>query len=278
MKHSTAKASMLAVLGICLIAAGPAPARAQKKGEPPKGGIGQAAPPPKALPPGVTKEELADYKAIYDSHDDGKVISQGEAFLAKYPMSVYLFGVYSQLTNAYLHTNQTEKMFDVGNKALALNPDSIDILPIFAWAIPRGVTSKTPDGPAQLAKAQGYARHGIELLNAMPKPEGLDDATFAKAKNENLSLCYSGLGTADMKLGKYADAVADLNKAVSLTAAPDDVDLYLLGLADMQTNHFTASSAAYTKCAANPGPMQAGCKSGIDEAKKKAQNSIEAPE
>jgi hypothetical protein len=278
MKHYTAKVSALAVLGICLIAAGPVPLHAQKKGEAPKGGLGQAAPPPKALPPGVTKPEFDDYKALYSTHDDGKIIMLGEAFIMKYPMSMYLFGVYSQLTSAYLHTNQTDKMFDVGNKALAINPDSIDVLPVLAWSIPRGVTSKTPDGPAQLAKAQTYAHHAIELLNAMAKPDGLDDASFAKAKNEDLSLCYSGLGTADMKLGKYPEAVDDLNKAVTLTASPDDVDLYLLGLADQQTNHFTAGIKAYTQCAANPGPMQAGCKSGIDETKKKAQNSIEAPE
>ena len=278
MKHYTAKVSVLAVLGICLLVAGPASAQ-KKDAPPPKGGLGGAVPPPtKALPPGVTKEEQADYKAVYDSKDDGKTIMLGEAFVTKYPISMYLFGIYSQLTSAYLHTNQTDKMFDVGNKALAINPDSIDVLPVLAWAIPRGVTAKTPDGPAQLAKAQGYAHHAIDLLKAMTKPEGMDDAVFAKAKNEDLSLCYSGLGTVDMKTGKYAEAVADLNQAVMLTASPDDVDLYLLGLADQQTNHFTAAIAAYTKCAANPGPMQAGCKSGIDEAKKKAQNSIEAPE
>src|SRR6266481_38790 len=107
MKHLTTKAVAFALLAICLIAAGTVPAGAQKKGAPPKGGLGGAAPPPtKALPPGVTKEENADYKAIYDSHDDAKTISLGEAFVMKYPMSTYLFGVYSQLTSAYLHTNQ----------------------------------------------------------------------------------------------------------------------------------------------------------------------------
>ncbi len=131
---------------------------------------------------------------------------------------------------------------------------------------------------AQLAKAETYAHHGIELLNATVKPAGMDDAAFNSAKNEKLSMCYSGLGTADVKTGKYDSAAMELDQAVTLVPMPDSVDLYLLGLADEMSNHFTKSIAAFTKCAADPqGPMLNACKSGIDEAKKKASNSIEAP-
>ena len=283
MKHFTARAGALVMAAAFILVMGqvqPAAAQKNKKDQQP-GPLGQGAPPPgkgQALPPGVTKEELAAYKAVYDARaDEGKTIMLGEAFMAQYPMSMYAGGVLSELTTAYLHTNQTDKMMDAGTKALAINPDSVDVLPVLAWAIPRSVNSKTTDGPAQLQKAEGYARHGIELLNAMPKPDGIDDAAFAKAKNEDLSLCYSGLGTADIKRGKYPEAAMELDQAVMLSATPDTVDLYLLGLADQMTNHFTKSIAAFTKCAAEAGPMQAGCKSGIDETKKKAQNSIEAP-
>jgi len=283
MKHFIARASALVMVVVFFIAVGQAqPAGPQKKGKDDQSkSLGQAAPAAKgqALPPGVTKEELAAYKVVYDARtgDEAKIVMVGEDFVAKYPMSMYIGGVYSELTTAYLHLNQTDKMLDTGTKALAINPDSVDVLPVLAWAIPRGVNSKTPDGPAQLQKAEVYARHGIELLTALAKPDGLDDAAFAKAKNENLSMCYSGLGTADIKRGKYPEAAMELDQAVTLSAQPDTVDLYLLGLADQMTSHFTKAIAAYTKCAAEAGPMQAGCKSGIDETKKKAQNSIEAP-
>jgi tetratricopeptide (TPR) repeat protein len=276
MKHFIARASSLAVLAVFLVAAGYAQ-------QPPAKSLGQGTPPPPKkgqLPPGVTKDEVAAYKAVYDARtaDDAKIISLGEAFVAKYPMSMYIYGVYAELTNAYLHTGQTDKMFDVGNKALAINPDSIDVLPVLAWAIPRSVNSKTPDGPAQIIKAEGYAHHAIELLNATPKPDGMDDAAFAAAKNEKLSMCYSGLGTADVKTGKYDTAAMELDQAVTLVPMPDSVDLYLLGLADEMSSHFTKGIAAFTKCAADPnGPMLNACKNGIEETKKKAQNSIEAP-
>jgi tetratricopeptide (TPR) repeat protein len=281
MKQFIARASALVIVVVFFMAVSQAqPSGPQKKDDQAKP-LGQGAPPPAkgaVLPPGVTKEELAAYKAVYDARtDEAKTIQMGEAFITKYPMSIYAGGVYAELTTAYLHTNQTDKMMDSGTKALAINPDSVDVLPVLAWAIPRGVNSKTPDGPAQLAKAEAYARHGIELLNAMAKPDGLDDAAFTLAKNENLSMCYSGLGTADIKRGKYPEAAMELDQAVMLSATPDTVDLYLLGLADEMTSHFTKGIAAFTKCAAEAGPMQAGCKSGLDETKKKAQNSIEAP-
>ena len=88
------------------------------------------------------------------------LIELGEAFVAKYPMSYYAGAVYGMLTATYLATDQTDKMIDAGNKALALDPDNVDVLPILAWAIPRRVNGNSRDSLAMLQKAQGYAHHG----------------------------------------------------------------------------------------------------------------------
>ena len=173
----------------------------------------------------------------------------GESFLDKYPMSLYVGAVYSALTSAYLNTNQPDKMLVAGQKALEINPDNVDVLPLMAWAIPRRVTGQTADGPKQLAEAKGYAKHGIELLTTIPKPAEMDDAAFTKAKNEKLAMCHDGLGVAEVKTGKYDDAIADLNQSVELSAIPDPVDFYLLGVSNQATSHFTDAIAAFTKCA-----------------------------
>jgi tetratricopeptide (TPR) repeat protein len=157
-----------------------------------------------------------------------------------------------------------------------INPDNIDVLPLLAWAIPRRITTQTPDGAQQLAKAQDYAKHGIQLLTTMPKPEEMDDAAFTKAKNEKLAMCHDGIGVAEVKTGKYDDAINELNQSVALSATPDPVDFYLLGVANQVTSHFTDSIAAFTKCSAE-GPLQTQCKAGLDEVKKKSENSLEAP-
>jgi hypothetical protein len=284
MRQFIAKMGLMALLATCLVPAGMAQS-GQSGGDskPAQGSAGgQAAPgsvAPTAGAPKIGKDEEKDYKAFYDNRagDPAHIVMLGEAFVTKYPMSPYLFAVYSTLTGAYLQTGNTAKMMDVGSKALFLNGDDIDVLPLMGWAIARQVTGKTPDGPAQLTKASGYAHHALDLINTMPKPAGIDDATFANAKNQKLSLCHSALGTVDIKTGKYDDAVTELNQAVTLTNMPDVVDFYLLGLADEQTSHFTEAQTAFGKCAASASSLQGACKSGVDDAKNKGKNSLEAP-
>jgi len=224
------------------------------------------------------KDELKAYKEVYDARnsDPAHMIEVGEGFLAKYPMSVYMGAVYSELASAYLNTNQPDKMVTAGTKAVEINPDNVDVLPLLAWAIPRRVTGQTPDAAQQLSKAQDYAKHGIQLLTTMPKPEEMDDAAFTKAKNEKLAMCHDGIGVAEVKTGKYDDAIAELNQSVELSATPDPVDFYLLGVANQLTSHFSDAISAFTKCS-TAGPLQPQCKAGLDDAKKKSQNSLEAP-
>jgi hypothetical protein len=229
---------------------------------------------------GAGKDELKAYKEVYDARggDPAHMIEVGEGFLAKYPMSVYAGAVYSELASAYLNSNppQADKMVIAGTKAVEINPDNVDVLPLLAWAIPRRVTGQTPDAAQQLAKAQDYAKHGIQLLTTMPKPVEMDDAAFTKAKNEKLAMCHDGIGVAEVKTGKYDDAIAELNQSVELSSTPDPVDFYLLGVANQQTSHFSDAIAAFTKCSTT-GPLQAQCKANLDDAKKKSQNSLEAP-
>src|SRR5260370_41827318 len=61
---------------------------------------------------GAAKDELKAYKEVYDARggDPPKLIEVGEAFLAKYPMSVYAGAVYSVLASAYRNTNQPAKV------------------------------------------------------------------------------------------------------------------------------------------------------------------------
>lgn len=282
MKHFMVKASALILLGFCLVPASFAQPRGQQDQQPSaKPGEGQAEGSGNAAPTGpkVSKAEMKAYKAFYDARTapDAKIIDLGESFVAKYPQSPYAAAVYSKLTGAYLHENQVEKMMTAGTKALELNPDNIDVLPVMAWAIPRRVNSKTPNGPQELQKAENYAHHGIELLASMPKPATMDDATFTKVKNDKLSMCHSGLGVVDAKLGKYDMAVTELTQAVQLASNPDPVDYYLLGISNEMTSHFTDAADAYTKCAALPSSLQATCKGSISEVKKKAKNNLEAP-
>jgi len=231
----------------------------------------QNAPAPKETgkPQKINKAEEAAYKAVLAAQggDPAMQIPVGEEFITKFPMSRYVGGVYGMLTTAYYTTGNTDKMFAAGAKALELDPDNVDVLALLAMAIPRRVKANTPDGPQQLQKAEVYARHAIELIPSLPKPETVDDATFEKAKNDKLALCHSGLGLLAIDHNKFDDARNELTQAVQLATSPDPVDYYLLGNADAQASYMNGAIAAYDKCAAT-GPLTTQCKA-REEAMKK---------
>lgn len=281
MKHSIAKTGALVLLGFFVVFVASAQNQKNKKDQKDQKGQGSTSldqEKPGEQAGAANKDELKAYKEVYEARngDPAHLIEVGEAFLIKYPMTVYAGAVYSELASAYLNTNQADKMLSAGTKAVEINPDNVDVLPLLAWAIPRRVNGQTPDAAQQLAKAQDYAKHGIQLLTTMPKPEEMDDAAFTKAKNEKLAMCHDGIGVAEVKTGKYDAAIAELNQSVELSATPDPVDFYLLGVANQLTSHFTDAIASFTKCSTT-GPLQAQCKAGLEEVKKKAQNSLEAP-
>jgi tetratricopeptide (TPR) repeat protein len=105
------------------------------------------------------------------------------------------------------------------------------------------------------------------------------DQNFVVAKNETLSMAHSGLGLVYFRRGKYADAIPELEQSVKIdpNPSPDPVNLYLLGMANQKASHFDEAAAAFTKCAAMAGGLQAACKSGADESKKQGSTQLSAP-
>jgi tetratricopeptide (TPR) repeat protein len=273
MKSSILKACASAVLGLCVItlgwSQGGGGAAAQGQAKP---GTPAAAPIPQPSKEEVTayNKYLTEEKAAADARQR---VNLGEAFVTAFPNSMYAGAVLGRLSMDYMSVNDVDKMMAAGEKALAADPNNIDVLPMLAFAIPRRNGSTAP----QLEAAMNYARRAINILGAMPKPAEFDDATFTKLKNQKLAQCRSGMGTAYFKTGRYDEAVTELSQAVKLDPDPDPVDYYILGLANDRSSHFTDAVAAYDKCASLPSTLQANCKNLSAETKKKAANSLEAP-
>jgi len=232
-----------------------------------------------AAPPPVSAEEDAAFKEFQavPNTDLTKKIELGEGLVKKYPQSRYLPPVYYTLTIAYMQTNQTQKMLDVGDKEVALQPNDIATLAILAQTISRVTNSSTPNATQQLEKAATYAKKAIEIAPTLPKPENMTDETFAAGKNQALVAAHSGLGLVLIKHGQNAEAIPEMEQAIKLDKDPDPVNYYLLGMADKSTSHFDDAIAAFNKCAAAAGPMQDTCKKQVDDTKKKSSTELSAP-
>jgi tetratricopeptide (TPR) repeat protein len=232
---------------------------------------------PNATP--VNAEEDAAYKAITDtpSSDQAKRIELGEAFVQKYPNSRYRPSVYNALTMAYLQSNQVQKMEEVADKEIALNPNDVQTMAIVAQTLPRAMNAKTPDPDKILAKSEQYSKKAIELTPTLPKPPNVTDESFSVVKNQTLAMAHGGLGLVYIRRGQFKDAIPELNQAVTLDPNPDPVNYYLLGMANAKASHFDDAAAAYGKCAALIGAMQETCKKGQEETKKLAGTQLSAP-
>jgi tetratricopeptide (TPR) repeat protein len=229
--------------------------------------------------PAPTAEENAAYKAITDTpqSDNAKRIELGNAFVDKYPSSRYRSSVYSVLVMGYLQQGEVPKMEEVGDKEIALNPNDVQVMAVLAQTIPRAISSKTPDPQKELTKAEGYAKKAIELTPTMDKPANVTDDSFTTVKKETLAMAHSGLGLVYIRRNQYSDAIPELNQAITIDPNPDQVNYYLLGMANAKASHFDDSAAAYNKCAAMPGSMSDTCKKGAEETKKLAATQLSAP-
>lgn len=223
----------------------------------------------------VSKAEEAAYKALLaaQSGDPGTRIKLGEDFVSKFPSSTYLSSIYGLLTSSYFAIGNTDKMFAAGNRAIQLDPGNVDVMSLLAMAIPRRVKATTPDGAEQLQTAETFAHRAIEMIPAMKKPAGLDDALFERAKNDKLALAHSGLGLIDFNRQEYDDARAELTQAVHLASTPDPVDYYLLGNTDMQGSYYREAADAYEKCSV-AGPLAPQCESRAASAKHDAETKL----
>ncbi len=232
---------------------------------------------PNAAP--VNAEEDTAFKALSDvpPTDQAKRIELGEAFLQKYPNSRYRSPVYGTLVMAFVQSGQVEKMEQVADKEIALNPNDVQVLAVVGQTLPRAMNSKTPNPDKVLAKAEESSRKAIELTPTIPKPATVSDDAFSTVKNQTLAMAHGGLGLVYIRRGKFSEAIPELNQSVTIDPTPDPVNYYLLGMANAKTSHFDDSVAAYNKCAATAGAMQETCKKGAEEAKKLAATQLSAP-
>jgi tetratricopeptide (TPR) repeat protein len=239
----------------------------------------QPAATPAAAAPKADPEEEAAYKAFNDTkpEDADKRIQLGETYVEKYPSGKYVALVYSGLTVAEYAKLDLPKMYADGDKALALNPDDVNVLVLVGWVIPRKYDPNDLAAESRLEKGEKYEKHALEILATLPKPANLTDEQFAKVKTQGESQAHSGLGLIYFRRQDYAASVEELKKATTDPANQDPVDYYIIGLDLTQLKRFSESADAFQKCAAIPGGMQDRCKQMGADAKKQSAATPAAP-
>ncbi|MGD0403118.1 MAG: hypothetical protein ABSB66_07965 [Candidatus Acidiferrales bacterium] len=238
------------------------------------------APQAPAEAPKIDPEEEKAYKAFYATNAPQQAdlrIKLGEQFLAKYPQSKYVEQVYARLMQDYLDKQQFDKMYDAGDKALAINPDDVTVLVVTGWVIPHIYNPDDPNAEKRLTQAEAYEKHALDVLSKLAKPANLTDEQFAKTKEQALSQAHSGLGLVYYRRQDFANSVTELQAGEKIAATPDPTDFYVMGMELQTLNRFGEAADAFQKCAQIPGSLADRCKQKTDEAKKQASPQPVAP-
>jgi tetratricopeptide (TPR) repeat protein len=220
--------------------------------------------------PADKKEEKAydKFKAV-PATDAAKKIEAGESFLKAYPKSTLAAYVYPYIVVGYIQLGQMDKGLAAAQTDLEINPKDFRTMAVLSQALARAYNPATPNAADQLVKADSYGKKALEGVPAMKKPEGMSDEIFSQTKTETEAMAHGGVGLVLLRNNKFNEAIPELEKATSLNAT-DQTNFYLLGMAEANSKMFVEAAAAFSKCAALPGNLQAACTAAAADAKKSA--------
>lgn len=219
------------------------------------------------------KEQDTAYKAFLKEQSPAKKIQLGNDFLQKYPKSLFAERVASGLVEIYRAQQDWKDTYRVADRALALQPDDVDVLTTVGWTIPHVYNPSDADADQQLNKAEAYSKHAIDVLAKMPKPPEMTDAQFAASKAKRTFQAHSALGLVYFRRDDYENSAKELALATNGNPTPDATDLFVLG-ADLQNmSRFGDAADAYGACSQIASSLQNQCKQNADASKRQADVS-----
>jgi tetratricopeptide (TPR) repeat protein len=109
------------------------------------------------------------------------------------------------------------------------------------------------DKEEKLAKADKWAKAGIEAAKTAPKPNpAMTDDQLEGFRKDLQSQAYAAMGMAATLRKKNDDAIANYKQAVAVAATPDSTVWVRLGQAYMDTGKFDDAVAAFDKALSDP--------------------------
>src|SRR5882672_5212337 len=186
-----------------------------------------------AAQPKYTMAEYNSYQAAAAEKNPAAQIKLLDDFVAKYPASALLNYIYPLYYKNYYAQKNYPKAIEYADKAIAMGDkispaERYDAHYVRAYAFN---AVQTPD-PESAKAARAAALAGLKVLDQLPKPDGVDDKTFADQKKQSLIVFNGTAATAGMAAKDYAGAIESYKAVLGL--APDDlVSNYKLGQAYM---------------------------------------------
>jgi tetratricopeptide (TPR) repeat protein len=193
-----------------------------------------AAPAPKRPPQAKTQPEYEAYQAaVKNANDPAATEKTADDFAAKFPDSELRVLLYRVAMHAYQSANNAEKMAEMAQKVLKIDPDDPEALVGAAEVIAERTRDTDLDKDQRLAEAQKEAQHALQTIDTdVAIPAGTPQEKIDTYKGFLRSSAYSVLGTISFNEKNYADAEAQFHKSIdALPSQPDPVVVLRLAIA-----------------------------------------------
>jgi tetratricopeptide (TPR) repeat protein len=213
----------------------------------------QAASPDQSQPTGTGQKVIKDpaefnaYMTAYNMTDCAQKAAAMEAFTKQYPESIVLAEALEQSMACYLQVNNQAKVEEVAKRILTLNPNSVRALAVIT-TIDRG--QATGGNAAALKEGCAYALTGLQQLANWQKAEGIDDATFAKMRDQAADIFNGMAGFCALQAKDNVKAREYYVKALKIDPTSFQ-DVYQLAIASLETNPIDKNGLWYIAKAYN---------------------------
>jgi tetratricopeptide (TPR) repeat protein len=174
-----------------------------------------------------SQDELKAYQDAASKTDPAQMEAAADAFAAKYPNSEMKSALYVRAMNLYGQANNSDKVIEMGRKAIAVDPSNPVPLVQVAAALVEGTRDTDMDRDQRLAEAAKDARAAIDNIDDLMVPPGVAPERVAAVKASIVTMAYDTLGAVDLNKKDFAAAEQNLLKAVDSSKAQPEAVVYL---------------------------------------------------
>jgi tetratricopeptide (TPR) repeat protein len=185
----------------------------------------------KKQPQWKSRDEYDAFQAMATEQDPNKKISLADAFLEKFADSDFKDLVHVQILTVHQQLGDSEKAIEAARKTLEVNPDRLEALSYLSFAFPFVFKSNgDPEAESKLSAAESNARHGLEVLQQVQKPESVSDDQFNQYIKSQRANFNNTLGFVALQRKDYPAAITSF-KAGAEDNPADIYSFYRMGLA-----------------------------------------------
>jgi tetratricopeptide (TPR) repeat protein len=190
-----------------------------------------AAPQGKRPPAFKSTQESDAFKSVLALPDAAATEKAADDFASKYPDSEVRVMLYKNAMQKYQQANNADKMLEMGQKALAIDPDDPEALVGVAQVLAERTRDTDLDKDQKLAESKKDAERALVTVDTDVPTSGYPPEKLAQYKGFIRSEAYAVLGTLATNAKDWPEAETTLKKSIDAFPEVDPIAVLRLAIA-----------------------------------------------